>query len=141
MGFTYTQDGLQVSADFISFNSSSQMHITEPLTLILFVNRYRVDAQLFESLRKKYGKDEIQAWIEYTKIKHDERKSREVENPEQFDDNREDTNVLRMNHDKDKSPGPGWEYSTVARKSGLKKYVGIWVSPTRKIEFRCEIFC
>ena len=26
--------------------------------------RYRMDAQLFESLRKKYGEDEIQAWLE-----------------------------------------------------------------------------
>lgn len=103
-----------------------------------------MDAQLFESLRQKYGEDEIQAWVEvcdrfvhlwsqiivkltlhifqYSIIKHSERKAREVEDAATYDVG--NITFIRKNHDNqfsDKTPGAGWTYGKLPRKSGKKQ--------------------
>ena len=100
----------------------------------MLIHRYRIDAELFESLRKEYGEDEVDAWIEYTKIKHSQKKAREVECADRYDNH--DVTVIRMNHDMmmGNGPGPGWEYGS----SRLLHHKGFWISPTRKMKFRYD---
>ena len=102
----------------------------------MLIYRYRIDAELFESLRKEYGEDEVDAWIEYTKIKHAEKKARAVENAEEYDDHA-DVTVIRKNHDlmMGNGPGPGWQYGNL---SSCFKHKGFWISPTRKMKFRYD---
>jgi len=98
-----------------------------------------MDAQLFESLRQKHGDDEMVAWMEYTKIKHSKRSSRNVLNPEQYDVGpaMSDIRTFRKNADTEIGDNPlsHWEYGTLKR-NGKRGYIGIWISPTRKMRFR-----
>ena len=56
---------------------------TSPSRKIKF--RRQVDAFAFEGLRKKFGADEAQAWVEYTKLKKAHKMNRNVVNPKQYD--------------------------------------------------------
>lgn len=60
--------------------------------------------------------------MQYTRIKHSERKAREVEGAEMYDD--EEVGLVRMNHDNqlsDKTPGKGWTYGKIHRQGGKKQ--------------------
>eukprot|EP00804_Cyclotella_cryptica_P020164 CCRYP_014920-RB/>CCRYP_014920-RB protein AED:0.18 eAED:0.21 QI:257/0/0/1/0/0/4/0/852 len=75
--------------------------------------KYRKDAVLFESLRKKFGSNEVQAWVEYTKIKHSLKQRREVLDVRQYDINL-DVSLVRKNNEED-TPGPGWKFGSFSK--------------------------
>ncbi|KAL3786930.1 hypothetical protein HJC23_013265 [Cyclotella cryptica] len=93
--------------------------------------KYRKDAVLFESLRKKFGSNEVQAWVEYTKIKHSLKQRREVLDVRQYDINL-DVSLVRKNNEED-TPGPGWKFGSFSKHNRRRVF---WMSPTRKIKFR-----
>lgn len=61
--------------------------------------KYSKDAHLFESLRKKFGSDEVEAWLEYTKIKHSLKQAREVINATHYDEGFDVCLVRKKNKD------------------------------------------
>jgi hypothetical protein len=95
--------------------------------------RYRSDAELFESLRQDHGVDEVQAWLEYTKIMHSRKRAREVVDANQFDDDY-DVTIYRKNTEG--LVGPGWEYEILPTNGKYYKRKSLWVSPVRKMKFR-----
>lgn len=93
--------------------------------------KYRQDAALFESMRKKFGSEEIQAWVQYTKMKHSLKQRREVLDARRYDHDL-DVSLVRKNSEED-TPGPGWEFGSFSKHNRRRVF---WMSPTRKIKFR-----
>ena len=82
MDISNSKDCIQVRTELITVGIIS-LYSNRPFIILssLYENarcRYRKDALIFESLRKKYGTDEIQAWVEYTKIKYSNNEPRDV---------------------------------------------------------------
>jgi hypothetical protein len=99
--------------------------------------KYRTDAATFEGLRNRFDKDEKQAWIEYTKMKNDQRKAREVLDPQRHDEQMGiDATLLRRKNNRANFIGKGWEVISL----DIPRKRTRWISPTRKMAFRYVYF-
>jgi hypothetical protein len=96
--------------------------------------KYRTDAVTFEELRKKHKKDEIKAWMEYTTMKHAQRKIRDVIDPYQVDKEMGvNSQLLKNENTATTQIGPGWQVDKKHRGAKLRIR---FISPTRNMSFR-----